>query len=144
MGLASAGSMAQAQTDELTGTSQINTRIDNIQRDVATDMARGQDASRFGNPEFRPGLSGGASPGYSGQTGNSASQEFTAGALLRFAAGKFVQNIGLAVDYADDSVWQIASANEVVVALPPRSGVTWPDASTCFSAAMIASARASS
>ena len=99
LGLASAGSTAQAQTNDLTGTSQIDT----IQRDVVIDMARGQDASHFGNPEFRPGLSGGASLGYSGQSGNSASQEFTAGARLRFASGVFVQNIGLAADYAESA-----------------------------------------
>jgi putative salt-induced outer membrane protein len=103
VGLASAGSVAQAQTYDANGFSALNDRIDDIQTDVADDMARSQDASRFGNPEFRPGLSGSASLGYAGQTGNSESQEFSAGARLRYASGQFVQTIGLALDFADDA-----------------------------------------
>ncbi len=101
LGLASAGSIAQAQSNDITGVNALNDRIDDIQTAVAKDMARGQDANRFGNPDFHPGLSGSASLGYSGQTGNSRSQEFTGGARLRYASGQFVQTIGLALDYAD-------------------------------------------
>jgi len=101
LGIATVAAHAQAQTNEITGTTQLNDRIDDIQENVADDLARGNDAYRFGNPEFRPGLSGSASLGYSGQTGNNESQEFIAGARLRYAAGQFVQNIGLAIDYAE-------------------------------------------
>lgn len=101
----SAGALAQAQTPDVTGLTPLNDRIDDMQTDANKDIARGNDASRFGNPEFRPGLSGNASLSYSGQTGNNKSQDFSAGARLRYAAGQLVQTIGLAVDYADaDSV----------------------------------------
>ncbi len=91
---------ALAQTD-LTGVSAMNDRVDDIQSAASDDIARGQDESRFGNPEYRPGLSGSASLGYSGQTGNSESQDIAIGARLRFASGPFVQNLGMALEYAE-------------------------------------------
>ncbi|RID91475.1 DUF481 domain-containing protein [Gemmobacter lutimaris] len=92
---------AMAQTD-LTGTRDLNDRIDDIDEAVAEDMARAEDAARFSNPEFRQGFSGSASLGYSGKTGNNESQEFSAGARMRYASGPWVQNIGVALDFADD------------------------------------------
>lgn len=94
------GGAAFAQTT-LTGTEALNDRIDDIDESVADDMARSEDAARFGNPEFRPGLSGSASLGYSGKTGNNDSQELSLGARLRYASGDFVQTIGMALDYAE-------------------------------------------
>ena len=91
-----------AQTD-LTGMTTLNDRIDDIQTSAADDIARGQDENRFGNPEFRPGLSGSASLGYSGQTGNGPSQDLSLGARLRYASGPYVQNIGMALEYAESA-----------------------------------------
>lgn len=89
-----------AQTT-LTGVEGLNDRIDDIEEDVADDFDRSNDASRFRNPEFRPGLSGSASLGYSGKTGNNETQDFSAGARLRYAQGQFVQSIGLALEFSD-------------------------------------------
>ena len=97
-----AASGAFAQT-EITGINSLDDRIDDINEDVSDDLARGDDDSRFGNPEFQPGLSGSASLGYSGKTGNNESQEFSAGARLRYAQGQFVQTLGVALDFADDN-----------------------------------------
>lgn len=96
------GSAAFAQTT-LTGTQALNDRIDDVDQAVADDLARSEDAARFGNPEFRPGLSGSASLGYSGKTGNNDSQELSVGARLRYASGAFVQTIGVALDYAESA-----------------------------------------
>lgn len=96
--IAAAGAFAQT---DLTGTTAMGDRIDDVQSSVADDIARGEDDRRFGNPEFRPGLSGSASLGYSGQTGNSESQDLSLGARFRFASGPFVQNIGLAMEFAE-------------------------------------------
>ena len=98
--MASTGAYAQST---LTGTRAVNDRIDDINDDVNEDMDRARDEARFGNPEGRPGLSGSASLGYSGKTGNNESQEFALGARLRYAQGQFVQTIGVAMDYADDA-----------------------------------------
>jgi putative salt-induced outer membrane protein len=96
-----AASAAFAQS-EIVGTDTLNDRLDDIDEAVADDLDRGNDENRFGNPEYRPGLSGSASLGYSGKTGNNESQEFSAGARLRFAQGQLVQNLGVALDFADD------------------------------------------
>lgn len=87
---------------ELIGTKALNDRIDDIDEAVADDMARAEDSARFANPEYRQGFSGSASLGYSGKTGNNESQEFSAGARMRYASGPWVQNIGLALDFSDD------------------------------------------
>lgn len=100
--LVMAGAPVWAQAT-LTGTEAIDDRIDDINEAVADDLARSEDASRFGNPEFRPGLSGSASLGYSGKTGNNESQEFSAGARLRYAQGQLVQTISVALDFAEDA-----------------------------------------
>jgi putative salt-induced outer membrane protein len=98
---ASAAGLSQAQTVDITGITVINDRIDDAQTAANKDIARGTDANRFGNPEFRPGLSGSASNSYFGQNGNNDSQDFTAGGRLRFASGPMVQTFGFAVDHAD-------------------------------------------
>jgi putative salt-induced outer membrane protein len=85
----------------ITGIESVDDRIDDINENVAEDMARAEDAARFGNPEFRPGLTGSASLGYSGKTGNNESQELSAGVRLRFAQGDFVQTLGAAIDFAE-------------------------------------------
>ncbi len=102
MGVLLGATVSMAQ-DNLTGTKGLNDRIDDLNTAARDDLARSQDDYRFGNPEYRPGLSGSASLGYSGQTGNNESQEFSAGARLRFAQGQLVQTIGVALNFADDN-----------------------------------------
>ncbi|MDO8882305.1 MAG: DUF481 domain-containing protein [Pseudotabrizicola sp.] len=85
----------------ITGVESVNDRIDDINENVAEDMARAEDAARFGNPEFRPGLSGSASLGYSGKTGNNESQDISAGVRLRYAQGNLVQTLGAALDFSE-------------------------------------------
>lgn len=97
--LGATASMAQGV---LTGTDALDDRLDDIEERAQDDLERAQDASRFGNPEFRPGLSGSASLSYSGSTGNNESQEFSAGARLRFAQGQVVQTIGVALEFSDE------------------------------------------
>lgn len=92
-----------AQTT-ITGVRDVNDRIDDINEIVEEDMQRAEDAARFGSPDARQGLSGSASVGYSGKTGNNESQEFSGGVRLSYAQGNFVQTIGAAVDFAEDSV----------------------------------------
>lgn len=89
---------AFAQTT-ITGIRTINEGIDDQQRDVKIDLDRGRDDYRFGSPEFRQGLSGSASVGYVGTTGNTDSSEFNLGARLRNASGPFVQTIGVLLEF---------------------------------------------
>lgn len=97
LALTTSGAVAQ----ELLGTTALNDTLDDIDRDVSRDMRRGQDGYRFGNPEFRPGLSGSASLSYSGKTGNNKSQDLTIGTRLRYASGPMVQTLGVALDFEE-------------------------------------------
>ena len=97
------GTTATFAQGALTGTDALDDRIDDIEENVQDDFDNSEDEYRFGNPEFRPGLSGSASLGYTGSTGNNDSQEFSAGARLRFAQGQLVQTIGVALEFAEDN-----------------------------------------
>lgn len=100
LAIALGATSAFAATD-LTGVTTLTDRLTDIEKAAADDLARAEDASRFGNPEFRPGLSGSASVTYTGKTGATNSQEFSAGARLRYASGQWVQTIGLVMDYSE-------------------------------------------
>lgn len=91
---------AFAQSD-LTGSTALNETLDDLERDANRELARSEDAARFGNPEYMPGLSGSASLGFSGKTGNNESQELTVGIRLRHSQGQIVQTLGAAIDYAE-------------------------------------------
>ena len=95
-----AASTAFAQ-GELLGTTALNDRLDDIETAAADDLARAEDAARFGNPEFRPGLSGSASLSYTGTSGNTDTQDFSLGTRLRFAKGNWVQTLGMALDFSE-------------------------------------------
>lgn len=97
LALTTSGALAQ----ELLGTTALNDTLDDIDRDVARDMNRSNDASRFGNPSFRPGLSGSAALSFSGKTGNNESQDLTIGTRLRYASGRIVQTLGVAIDFQE-------------------------------------------
>ncbi|WP_136645726.1 YdiY family protein [Tabrizicola sp. YIM 78059] len=88
--------------DSITGIRDLNDRIEEIETDVADDLARSEDAARFAFPEFRPGFSGSAALGYTARTGNTESQDFNLGVRLRYAQGPWVQTLGVAADFAED------------------------------------------
>lgn len=94
-------STSVAFAQDVTGARALNDRLDDIDTAVADDLARANDAARFGNPEFRPGLSGSASLSYSGQKGNTDSQEFTLCTRLRYASGQLVQTLGASVNFTE-------------------------------------------
>jgi putative salt-induced outer membrane protein len=81
----------------------VNEQIDDVERDARIDIQRSQDENRFGSPEYREGLSGSASLGYSGTTGAIDSSEFTLGARIRHASGPFVQTIGMILEFSESA-----------------------------------------
>lgn len=95
------GSLPAVAQTMTAGTSAVNDRVDDLAIAANRDLARGNDDMRFGNQDMREGMSGSASLGYSGKTGNNESQEFSAGARLRFGQDRFVQTLSFVVDYAD-------------------------------------------
>ncbi|MBD3786395.1 MAG: DUF481 domain-containing protein [Sphingomonadales bacterium] len=90
-----------AAQDTLSGTRALNDRLDDVTESVEDDLARANDDARFGNPAMRQGMSGSASLGYSGKTGNNDSQELSLGARLGYAAGPWAHTLGLVVDYSE-------------------------------------------
>ena len=77
----------------------------NTVEEVATDeIERSEDPLRYGNPDDRQGFSGSASLAYAGKTGNNESQERSLSTRLHYAAGPWVQTLGVALDYAEDDV----------------------------------------
>ncbi|WP_137110429.1 YdiY family protein [Rhodobacter sp. SY28-1] len=96
--LGATGGVAQTV---LTGIDSVDDRIDDIDREARLDLDRGNDAFRYGSPEYREGLSGSASLGYSGKTGVTDSSEFSLGARLRLANGPMIQTLGLVLDFAE-------------------------------------------
>ena len=102
--LALAMALPALAQDGIVGIDALDDRIEDIEKDVADDMARGEDSGRFGFPEYDQGLSGSVSLGYSGKTGNSESQDFALGLRLRHASGPFVQTIGAVLDFSENSV----------------------------------------
>lgn len=95
------GSLPAVAQTTLLGSSAVDDQVDDLTIKANRDMARGNDELRFGNQEARQGMSGSASLGYSGKTGNNESQDFSAGARLRFAQGRLVQTLGFVVDYSE-------------------------------------------
>ena len=95
------GSLPAVAQTTLLGSSAVDDQVDDLTIKANRDMARGNDELRFGNQELRQGISGSASLGYSGKTGNNESQELSAGARLRFGQDRFVQTLGFVIDYAE-------------------------------------------
>lgn len=95
--------LSPALAQDITGVQDLDDRITDIEEDVAEDMARSEDAARFGFPEYQPGFSGSASLGYAAETGNTESQEFNLGMRMRYAQGNWVQTLGIAADFAEDA-----------------------------------------
>lgn len=98
--LALGTTVGMAQTT-ITGIDSVDDRIDDIDRAVQIDLDRANDPFRYGSPEYRDGISGSASLGYSGKTGATDSSEFTLGARFRIANGRLVQTMGVVMDYAE-------------------------------------------
>ena len=95
------GTGASHSQTALTGIDSVDDRIDDIDRAAQIDLDRANDPFRYGNPEYRTGLSGSASLGYSGKTGATDSSEFSLGARLRHSSGPIIQTIGVVIDFAE-------------------------------------------
>lgn len=95
------GAQAGFAQTTLTGVRAIDERINDISRATQIDIDRGYDDYRYGSPEYRDGLSGSASLGYTGKTGATDSSEFSLGARLRYASGPMIQNLGVLMDFSE-------------------------------------------
>ncbi len=99
---------AFAQTEisagaNVSGVSEVNDRLDDIQDAVEDDFARSGDVDRFGPQDRRQGLFGGAALTYAGSSGNDESQDFALAARMSYNQGPFAQSVGLGIEFGEDS-----------------------------------------
>lgn len=97
---------AMAQTEiaagaNVTGVSDINDRIDDIEEAVQDDFDRSGDSARYGFTR-RDGVWGGVSLSYNARSGNSEAQDLSLGGRVTHSSGPFTQNVGVVLDYAED------------------------------------------
>ena len=101
------GSAAFAQTEiatgaNVTGVTDINESINDVQDDVADDFARSEDAARFGPADRRTGTFGSVAMTYTGRTGNTENQDFSLAGRLSHNQGNFQQSVGILLEYGED------------------------------------------
>lgn len=101
------GSAAFAQTElatgaNVTGVTDINEGINDVQDDVADDFARSEDAARFGPADRRTGMFGSVAMTYTGRTGNTENQDFSLAGRLSHNQGNFQQSVGILLEYGED------------------------------------------
>ncbi|WP_128254426.1 DUF481 domain-containing protein [Falsirhodobacter deserti] len=97
-----APAFAQSATDTIVNPNSIGDQIDQQRFDVQQQFDRSNDAFRYGAPGVREGLSGGASLGYSGNTGNNETQNLNIGARLTHKSGVFTQNLNFLMQYQEN------------------------------------------
>ncbi|MFD1880956.1 DUF481 domain-containing protein [Paracoccus pacificus] len=98
---------AFAQTESaaganITGGTNVETRIDDIQDAVQDNFDRSNDIYRWGTPNARQGLTGGVSLSYVGRTGNVENQNFDLAGRLAYTQGPFSQHVGIALEFGED------------------------------------------
>lgn len=84
----------------VTGVKGLNDRIDEIERDVAKDMAKSNDAERFGPNNVPQGMRGSMSLSTSTVTGNSSERNLSLAGRLSYGVNSWNHSIGFAKEYA--------------------------------------------
>ena len=91
-----------APGSNVTGVSNLDDRLDDIEDAVQDDFDRSADRSRFGRPDAREGLFGSVAVTYTGRDGNDENQDFSLAGRLSNNAGAFQQSVGILLEYAED------------------------------------------
>ncbi|MDH2328786.1 DUF481 domain-containing protein [Cereibacter sp. SYSU M97828] len=97
--------MAQniSAADSIVNPNAIDDEIDLQNFRVQQQFDRANDEYRFGSPNYREGLSGSASLGYAGQSGNNEGQNVNIGARLTHSYGQFSQNLSFLMNFSEDN-----------------------------------------
>lgn len=103
---------AQSAADTIVNPNAIDDQIDLQNFQVQQQFDRANDEYRFGSPNYRQGLSGSASLGYAGQSGNNEGQNLNIGARLTHSYGAFSQNLSFLMNFSEDNDGQ-ASREDV-------------------------------
>lgn len=87
----------------LVGTEALDERITDIERDAARELARGEDAQRFGPNGVPQGWRGSVALTFSAASGNSDNVDLAAGGRLTYGVGNWAHSFGLAAEYGESS-----------------------------------------
>ncbi|WP_435167166.1 DUF481 domain-containing protein [Falsirhodobacter sp. 1013] len=99
---AAAPVFAQTAADSIVNPNAIDDQIDQQRFDVQQQFDRSNDPLRYGTTGAREGLTGSASLGYSGNTGNDEGQSLNIGARLTHNAGPWTQNLSFLMQFEED------------------------------------------
>ncbi len=83
------------------GIETLDDQIDDINRDVASDMARGNDADRYGPNGVAQGWGGSFALSASGTSGNTDNGELTGAGRLTYGTGNWSHLFGFAIEYGE-------------------------------------------
>ena len=97
--LLSSPALAQAT---LVGTEALDDRIDDINRDVAEDLARGDDNARFGPFGVAQGFRGSIAATAAATSGNTDTGDLSLAGRLTYGAGAWTHSMGVAAEYGRD------------------------------------------
>ena len=93
---------ASAQ-NRITGVEALNDQIDDITDDVNTEIARGEDADRFGPNDVAQGWRGSFALSASGTSGNTDTGEISGAGRLTYGVGDWNHLIGFATEYGESN-----------------------------------------
>ncbi|MFV2051330.1 DUF481 domain-containing protein [Aliiroseovarius sp. YM-037] len=85
----------------LVGTEALDDRIDEIQDDVNEDLARGEDAARFGPNGVEQGWRGSVALTASAASGNTDTGEVSGAGRLTYGVGPWNHSFGFAIEYGE-------------------------------------------
>lgn len=92
---------AFAQSNTVTGITQLDDRIDDIDRDARRDLNRQNDSARFGENDVVQGFRGSAALTASGASGNTDTGDLSVAGRLTYGQGAWNHLIGFAAEYGE-------------------------------------------
>lgn len=95
------GSGAAFAQANLVGTQALTDRIDAVEDAVKDDFERAEDAARFGNPQFAPGLTSQIALTYAGKSGNTDTQDLAIAGRVRYNVGQWTHTLGFGLDFGE-------------------------------------------
>lgn len=87
----------------LVGVEGLDEQIEDIQSDVAEDIAEGEDAFRFGGNQYAQGWTGSIALGMNGTSGNTDTKDFSVAGRLRYGNGPWNHTFGFAGELSEDT-----------------------------------------
>lgn len=94
---------AFAQSNTVTGITQLDDRIDDIDRDARRDLNRQNDSARFGENGVVQGFRGSAALTASGTSGNTDTGDLSVAGRLTYGQGAWNHLVGFAAEYGESN-----------------------------------------